>query len=188
MKTQHRIFRIMVFCLPALLSLTTASRAGEFTIDAAAMVKAHNEQRAAVGSPKVKWSKELESKAINRLKQLQKLGCVMKHSGPGENLFWASARETANKKNAFGQWIWHSTVQKISEKEVVSMWASEKEWYAGDRGTCHAPLGETCGHYTQLVWEDTREIGCGRSICRDKSQVWLCLYSPSGNIIGQRPY
>jgi len=188
LKIYHRIYRIMTFFIPALLLVTAGSRAGEFTIDAPAMVKAHNEVRASVGAPKVKWSKALESKAIKRLKQLQKLGCVMKHSGPGENLFWASARETANKKNAFGQWIWHSAVQKISEKEVVAMWAGEKEMYSYEQGTCRAPLGETCGHYTQLVWKDTREIGCGRSICRDKSQVWLCLYAPAGNIIGEKPY
>ncbi|MBU0967827.1 MAG: SCP-like extracellular [Proteobacteria bacterium] len=188
MKTHHLIYRIMMFGLPALLTITASSRAGDFTIDALAMVKAHNEKRAMVGSPEVKWSKELESKAINRLKQLQKLGCVMKHSGPGENLFWASARETANKKNAFGQWIWHGEVQKISEKDVVFMWAGEKEMYSYKQGTCSAPLGETCGHYTQLVWKDTREIGCGRSICKDKSQVWLCLYAPAGNIIGEKPY
>lgn len=184
----HLIFRTMVLFIPALLLLTINSHAGEFTIDSAAMLKAHNGLRAGVGSPKVKWSEALEAKAIKRLKELQKMGCVMKHSGPGENLFWASALKTANKKNAFGQWIWHKSLQKISEKDVVSSWASEKKWYAYEEETCHAPMGETCGHYTQLVWEDTREIGCGRSICSDKSQVWLCLYSPAGNIIGEKPY
>ena len=182
------ICRTMVLFIPVLLLMTINSHAGEFTINSAAMVKAHNELRTDVGSPKVKWSEALEAKAVNRLKQLQKIGCVMKHSRPGENLFWASAEKTANKKNAFGQWIWHRSVQNISEKDVVSRWASEKKWYSSKQETCNAPIGESCGHYTQLVWEDTKEIGCGRSICSDKSQVWLCLYSPAGNIIGERPY
>lgn len=184
----HHFYRTMALFIPALLMMAVNCQAGEFTVDSAAMVKAHNELRAAVGSPGVKWSAALEAKAAKRLKQLQEMGCVMKHSGPGENLFWASAQKNADKKNAFGQWIWHRSVQKISEKDVVSRWASEKKWYSHEQGTCHASIGETCGHYTQLVWEDTREIGCGRSICSDKSQVWLCFYSPAGNIIGERPY
>ncbi|RJX29411.1 MAG: hypothetical protein C4531_10550 [Desulfurivibrio sp.] len=188
MTTHHLFYRIMLFCLPALLAAATGSRAGEFTVDAGAMVKAHNQLRAAVGAPKVSWSRTLEARAAKRLKELQKMGCAMKHDGPGENLFWASPRQTANKKNAFGQWIWHNSVQNFSEKDVVARWASEKQWYANDEGACRAPRGETCGHYTQLVWADTTEIGCGRSICRDKSQVWLCLYAPAGNIIGQRPF
>ncbi|MCJ7600248.1 MAG: CAP domain-containing protein [Desulfobulbaceae bacterium] len=94
----HRIYRTMVFFIPALLLMTINSHAEEFTIDSAAMVKAHNELRAGIGSPKVKWSEALEAEAVKRLKQLQKMGCVMKHSGPGKNLFWASAKKTANKK------------------------------------------------------------------------------------------
>jgi len=114
----HLFYRTITFFIPAMLLMALNCQAGEFSIDSEAMVKAHNEVRSGVGSPKVKWSETLEAKAIKRVKQLQKMGCVMKHSEPGENLFWASAQKTANKKNAFGQWIWHRSVQKISEKDV----------------------------------------------------------------------
>ena len=174
--------------VPALLLLATDSQGQGYQVDAAAVVKAHNRERAQVGSPKVKWSEKLEAKAIKRIKVLQNNGCFMQHDGPGENLFWASALKTANKKNAFGQWIWHRSVQDISESEVVGSWADEKKWYSNENGVCRAPIGETCGHYTQIVWEESIEVGCSRAVCQDKSQVWLCLYSPPGNIVGQRPY
>lgn len=49
-----------------------------------------------------------------------------------------------------------------------------------------------CGHYTQLVWRNTREVGCGYSNCLAadgySDGVWVCNYSPPGNFVGQAPY
>lgn len=48
-----------------------------------------------------------------------------------------------------------------------------------------------CGHYTQLVWRNTRQVGCGYASCNDgqfTNGVWVCNYSPPGNFVGQTPY
>lgn len=49
-----------------------------------------------------------------------------------------------------------------------------------------------CGHYTQLVWRNTKEVGCGYATCVDDNGfsdgVWVCNYSPPGNFVGQAPY
>ncbi|KAH0558031.1 venom allergen 5-like [Cotesia glomerata] len=47
------------------------------------------------------------------------------------------------------------------------------------------------GHYTQLVWGNTRKVGCGA--IRYKDWYWyttylVCNYGPTGNGIGQRVY
>ncbi|CAD6237720.1 GSCOCG00008318001-RA-CDS [Cotesia congregata] len=47
------------------------------------------------------------------------------------------------------------------------------------------------GHYTQLVWGNTRTVGCGA--IRYKDWYWyttylVCNYGPTGNYIGQRVY
>lgn len=153
-----------------------------------AIVRAHNLLRKQVGSPEMKWSDQLARQAARHIKTMRENGCKMSHNGPGENLYWASPLQTATEKNALGQWRWHNSVQNVSEQYVVEAWGSEKKWYSADANSCRAPLGKTCGHYTQIVWKNTTEVGCAKAVCTDKSQVWLCIYSPTGNIIGQRPY
>ncbi len=175
---------ILVFLLAAASSV----QAGQFSVDAVKMVKAHNEVREVVGSPKVKWSKMLETKAEGQLKILYRMGCTMRHFGGGENLFWASALQSFQPKKAAGQSVWQRSPQKISENDVVAKWADERIWYSSHDNTCHAPEGKSCGHFTQIVWRKTTEIGCGRAICDDNSQIWLCIYFPVGNIEGETPY
>jgi pathogenesis-related protein 1 len=45
-----------------------------------------------------------------------------------------------------------------------------------------------CGHYTQVVWKDSKEVGCAAYQCDDKSQVWVCQYKPAGNYVDQKPF
>ncbi len=158
------------------------------SLQADAIVASHNRIRRAVGVKPLHWSEELARKARRYIGQMKENGCRMQHNGPGENLYWASPLQTATGKNAFGMWKWRNAEQKIPAEKVVAAWASEKQWYTRATNTCEAPMGESCGHYTQIVWAATTALGCARAVCEDKSQVWLCLYSPAGNIIGQRPY
>jgi hypothetical protein len=77
-------------------------------------------------------------------------------------------------------------VRPISEERVVSIWVSEREFYRHRDNSCRR--GKACGHYKQVVWRDTTEVGCAQRICEDMSQVWVCHYDPIGNLSGQRPY
>jgi len=144
------------------------------------MVEEHNTLRATVGVPELRWSDALAHQAAAWADELKKSGCAMKHSHGkfGENLYWASARRTSTR----------NTPQPIKEKDVVANWANEQPWYSAASNTCNAPPGKTCGHYTQIVWKGTREVGCAKAVCNDSSQVWVCNYAPAGNVIGQRPY
>lgn len=157
-------------------------------IDPQKMVEAHNSWRQKVGVPGLNWSPGLESKAIAWANELKaNNGCRMKHSGPGENLYWASAFKSGTKEGN-GAWQWQSQEQEVSEQQVVDSWGSEIEWYSYESNVCNAPSGESCGHYTQLIWKGTTEVGCGKATCPDNSQVWVCNYDPPGNIVGQSPY
>jgi uncharacterized protein YkwD len=43
------------------------------------------------------------------------------------------------------------------------------------------------GHFTQIVWRDTREVGCAVASCSGKS-FWVCRYAPMGNIVKPAGY
>src|SRR5215831_9384178 len=132
----------------------------------AEMVRAHNKWRRAVGVPDIKWSASLATTAqawANNLEATR--GCNLVHSRGrfGENLFWGSAvRYSSGTTEA----------QTVTPTNVVDACAE----------------GKMCGHYTQVVWKTTTEVGCGSAVCADKSQVWVCNYAPAGNYIGQKPY
>ncbi len=152
------------------------------------MVALHNNVRAAHQQPPLIWSEPLSSYAqawVNHLAATQ--NCTMMHrpndAGTpfqqiyGENLFWASPEIQHNRENV---------LQRISVKEVVNAWAEEEAFYNYQANQCQP--GEDCGHYTQMVWHESREIGCAMAICPDQSQIWACNYYPQGNYIGERPY
>ncbi len=46
-----------------------------------------------------------------------------------------------------------------------------------------APLLQDTGHFTQVVWRGTREVGCGYNRCGGKLAYALimCFYDPPGN-------
>ncbi|MCJ7766270.1 MAG: CAP domain-containing protein [Thiovulaceae bacterium] len=162
--------------------------AAEIKVDADAITKAHNDLRAEYGSPALVYSKNLENQAQKWATTLQKNGCTMVHSqgGTGENLFWASAYKSADSKDEKGNLVWHRFLQKVNEKEVVQAWYDEEKWYDYKNNSCQQK--RACGHYTQVIWETTTELGCAAAACSDGSQVWVCEYAPPGNIVGERPY
>ena len=124
--------------------------------------------------PLLRWSPTLATTA-----QAYANLCIWQHSGApglGENLYAAapwSAAQTA----------------------AASSWAAEEAHYNYSSNTCDA--GEVCGHYTQMVWRSTSQVGCGIRNCSTGSPFgasfpnWtlvVCNYTPPGNYNGQRPY
>jgi pathogenesis-related protein 1 len=133
------------------------------------MVNQHNLWREKVGCGPLKWSPELAKYAQQWADQLASRGCEMKHRPPdkyGENIYWSSG------------------MKNLSD-HIVDSWASEIEFYNEKKNSCKN--GAVCGHYTQVVWCDTKEVGCGMARCGGE-EIWVCNYNPPGNYIGQRPY
>ncbi len=132
------------------------------------LVTAHNEARAAVGAPPLSWSGTVAATAESWAAELASRRCDLEHStgGPyGENLYWSSAPANA--------------------RAVVGSWTDEAAHYSARKNTCKR--GEVCGHYTQVVWADSRKLGCAMASC-GSAQVWVCNYDPPGNFVGQKPF
>lgn len=144
------------------------------------MVAAHNMWRAKVNVPPVSWSSNLADVAQNWANNLKSQDCKMQHStgtNYGENLYWASPLKYSDGRLA---------AQTISPTKATDSWGNEVKDYNYETNTC--ATGKVCGHYTQVVWKTTTEIGCGMAVCADFSQVWVCNYNPAGNYRGQKPY
>ncbi|MEO9966532.1 MAG: pathogenesis-related family 1 protein [Reichenbachiella sp.] len=127
----------------------------------------HNKYRSDVGIANLTWSTELETSAQAWADELAS-NCDFQHSG-----------------SEFGENIWLGTSGAFEPTQVVESWGSEIANYDYDNNSCTD--GEVCGHYTQIVWENTTEVGCGVATC-DGLDIWVCQYNPPGNFVGQKPY
>jgi hypothetical protein len=41
------------------------------------------------------------------------------------------------------------------------------------------------GHFTQVVWKGSTQLGCGIGVTTGNSVYGVCNYSPAGNYLGQ---
>jgi pathogenesis-related protein 1 len=141
----------------------------------AALISLHNDARAQKGVAPLTWSSDLAESVGAWVLNLKGRGCVLEHSGSdqfGENLYYGM------KSNG-----------QTTAGEVMSGFLDEEKYYDPVTNTCEG--GEKCGHYTQIMWEDTTKLGCAKAVCISpgmREEVWGCQYGPKGNIIGQRPY
>ena len=178
-----QVIKIVVLFLIVLISC--AGFGGEFGV-MQGMVEEHNKVREKVGSPGLVWSNELEQYAQQWANHLAgDKRCAMQHrpnSGEhkqryGENLYWASPIRWSSGTRG---------EQQVTPAQVVQSWAGEEADYFYSTNSCKS--GKVCGHFTQVVWKQTRSVGCGRAVCPDKSHIWVCNYDPPGNLLGQKPY
>ena len=159
---------LKIFNLIAALIFLSTSSVNASPIAAEAL-KAHNQVRAQDGQKPLVWSKDLEQISQQWANKLASSCQMYHHQGElpfGENLFYKS--------------------QSASATEVVRSWASEKQFYNYQQNKCQA--GKQCGHYTQIVWKGTTDVGCGYKSCSNGSQIWVCSYFPAGNVVGARPF
>ena len=179
-KISAELFLAGSFCLLFLMADGVSEATANNSIpavDSVAMTTAHNQWRSITGVPDLNWSDELAATSQQWADQLVQSGCNMTHSTTlhGENIYFAGAAYRSDGT---------SSIQMISEQNVVDAWGNEVNNYEYESNSCHG----VCSHYTQIVWQNTTEVGCGMAICNDKSQIWVCQYYPRGNMAGQRPY
>ena len=137
---------------------------------------AHNKYRLDLDLPELVWSSDL---ANSSKKWADKL--------ISSNLFEHS--NTSNGENLFIM-----IGSDATPIQVVDNWASEKEYFNYKTKKCIQNCcdyvdccSHECGHYTQIIWRETMEVGCAVSKLGIK-QIWVCQYDPPGNYIGEETY
>jgi hypothetical protein len=101
---------------------------------------------------------------------------------------WATHGVFEHRKGTtFGESLFVATNSKIAAGASVQQWLSEKPFWNNQTALCQT--GKICGHYTQLVWRKTTEVGCGvnRKTPGDFKVLLVCSYSLAGNS-GGLPY
>ncbi len=163
--------RIIAALLLAAVSPLTQGSLGRLDQPEIRILASHNRERAALGVGPLQWDEKLARDAASWGEHLVRLGYLV-HSdvSQGENL-------------------WAGTRGYYSIEAMVGLWADEKKHYKPGIFPANSKTGDLAdvGHYTQLVWRDTRNVGC--AITHGAQDDFLvCRYSGPGNVIGERPF
>ncbi len=167
-----------ILTIAVLLALALAALAGNAPRDGKLMADvitaAHNRYRAGLGIPPLRWSAALAAHAKQWSDRLASEG--------GRNIYHSSG-------TGEGENIWCGTMGHFSYEQMVDGWGSEKKYfkYGVFPNVSASGRWSDVGHYTQIIWKGTEEVGCGLSSAGGVD-ILVCRYSPPGNYMGQKPY
>lgn len=139
------------------------------------LLAAHNRERAVIGVPALGWDPALAADAAAYARELAVSG-----------RFEHSSADPSDPQ-VQGENLWAGTPGAWALEEMVGYWVDEKHDYRPGIFPAVSRSGDLdkVGHYTQLIWRNTRKVGCAldRSARED---VLVCRYSQGGNVIGER--
>jgi pathogenesis-related protein 1 len=169
----RKFFALALFAFPLVAQQPAMTSTGSRVnvSDAQQALAFHNAKRHDVGAPPLTWSTDLAALAQKWADHLAaEQACDLVHTTGnhyGENLFGGSGR-AFTAVDASQDWY-----GEISAFHYGPL--SENNWYAS-------------GHYTQMVWRNTTQMGMGRATCPSGRVVIVAEYDPPGNYMGQKPY
>ena len=136
------------------------------------MLKLHNYHRARHCAPPLVIDERLNKIAQSYAEHLAATS-TFEHSGN-------KLGDESLGENLYMQWISAGPV-KVDAKDAVKSWYDEISLHDFNR----PKFSKETGHFTQLVWKDTRKLGVGVAISRNGREVYMVTnYYPAGNIMG----
>ncbi|XP_056011223.1 uncharacterized protein LOC125678534 [Ostrea edulis] len=133
-------------------------------------VKVHNKYRKKHGASSLSHAKDLSAFAQNWAEQLVSTN-AFKHS------------DCMHKGERLGENIackWSSSGGDYSGKEVCDQWYSEISKHDFN----NEPRSLGSGHFTQMVWKGSKEIGVGKAKTSGGKVIVVASYRPAGNLVG----
>lgn len=137
-------------------------------LDRATVLAAHNPYRSELQLTPLVWSNELAKSAQEWVDHL------------------AATNQFMHSNTEFGENLWRGTAHAYSPQQMIDAWGSEKNQFVYGIFP-HVTKGGMVGHYTQLIWKVTYQVGCG--IAKSGNKEYLaCHYDPAGNYEDEAPY
>ena len=135
----------------------------------------HNRERDRAGVPRLAWSSGLARAAQAWAHKLAGEGWL-RHASQTEN-------------GGAGENLWMGSAGYYAPETMIAAFVEERSLYRPGTFPNVSRTGnwQDVGHYTQIVWRDTREVGC--AVASDgRDDFLVCRYWPSGNWMGQAPF
>jgi len=133
------------------------------------VVKYHNKYRKSHGRVgDLKRNKDLDASAQKWAEHLARTG---KLENSNEKYHGEEVGENISSKRSTGGCDY-------SGENIAEQWYNEAEKFK------YGDYQQESGHFSQMVWKATKEIGVGKAFSKDGVFV-VCHYYPGGNVLGQ---
>ncbi|MBW4485283.1 MAG: hypothetical protein KME14_22335 [Tildeniella torsiva UHER 1998/13D] len=130
------------------------------------IVAIHNQLRRQVGVQPLTWSPELAGSA-QAWAEVLLANEAFQHSPPSRRRRGMVGENLHQRRTPVG-------LSYATPSGAIAGWVNEQNFYTYPSNTCAA--GRQCGHYLQMVWSDTRQMGCGMARTADaRREVWASL-------------
>jgi hypothetical protein len=158
----------LLLCAPLLMAQAPADGSLQ------RVLAAQNAARAELGLPPLAWNGTLAGQAKQWADHLA-----------GTREF----RHGVGTSSGQGENLWEGTHGAYTPEEMAGAWVEEKRYFRAGRFPDVSTTGNwaSVGHYSQIIWRSTHEVGCAISSNAD-SDILVCRYSNPGNVVGQQPY
>lgn len=158
-----------------LVPVRESASVGRHISDAERILNIHNLERARLGLPPLAWNQSLERDAGDYARTLLARG-VLSHSH-------------ASERRGSGENLWMGTAGAWDSDAIVHTFLDERRYF---REAAFPDISLTgnwtdVGHYSQIVWRETKEVGCALDSGNGKD-VLVCRYFPAGNVWGKNPF
>lgn len=146
----------------------SAERPNPFAVQ---LLAEHNAERERVGAPRLQWSGRLAQEAQSWAQLLARKG-RMEHATP-------------EQRRGAGENLWMGAAGYYGADVMIGAFIDEKRHFRAGKFPQVSRTGQwrDVGHYTQVIWRDTREVGC--AVARgERDDFLVCRYWPAGNTYG----
>lgn len=133
------------------------------------LLRAHNVERMRMGIAPLSWSPVLAGQAKVWADDLARRGKF----------------EHAKERHGAGESLWMGTSGYYQPEAMIGAFIGEKQYFRAGKFPAVSNTGrwQDVGHYTQLIWPATKELGCAVATGNGRD-VLVCRYLPAGNMIG----